>query len=241
MLTASLTAKTMSTCCPSPASECQRACFVCPMPGLLAAEGRGWAAGGLHGEPLQGHSARLPVAPQRAGMTCRQAGTAACARPVPHTCCTPCAPHRSAPSSTDSMGINLDPQFVRDLTVLIAASAAAGVVMGLLGASSGRQQALQQGGAGSAGCCARGRAAAKLRPHLAMCSATRAAPACLPSAPLPRAGQPAINGYFVAGSLVGPGGFKLIKEIVQVGVGGCAGVRVGVRVWVCGWTCTHRS
>ncbi len=28
--------------------------------------------------------------------------------------------------------------------------------------------------------------------------------------------QPVINGYFIAGSLIGPGGFKLIKEIVQV-------------------------
>ncbi|EFN57909.1 hypothetical protein CHLNCDRAFT_7714, partial [Chlorella variabilis] len=57
--------------------------------------------------------------------------------------------------------MNLDPQFVKDLTVLIAASAAAGLAMGAVG-------------------------------------------------------QPAINGYFVAGSLVGPGGLKLIKEIVQV-------------------------
>ncbi|KAI3427997.1 hypothetical protein D9Q98_006384 [Chlorella vulgaris] len=61
----------------------------------------------------------------------------------------------------DTMGMNLDPQFVRDLTVLIAASAAAGLAMSAVG-------------------------------------------------------QPAINGYFVAGSLVGPGGLKLIKEIVQV-------------------------
>lgn len=63
--------------------------------------------------------------------------------------------------SDDSMGMNLDPQFVKDLTVLIAASAGAGLVMASLG-------------------------------------------------------QPAINGYFIAGSLVGPGGLKLIKEIVQV-------------------------
>jgi hypothetical protein len=60
------------------------------------------------------------------------------------------------------MGMQLDPQFVKDLTVLIAASAAAGLAVGALG-------------------------------------------------------QPAINGYFVAGSLVGPGGLRLIKEIVQVG------------------------
>ena len=63
------------------------------------------------------------------------------------------------------MGMNLDPQFVRDLTVLVAASAGAGLLMAWLG-------------------------------------------------------QPTINGYFIAGSLVGPGGLKLIKEIVQVGVGG---------------------
>lgn len=69
----------------------------------------------------------------------------------------------AAPSrSSEALGIQLDPQFVRDLTILIAASAAAGVAMGCLG-------------------------------------------------------QPAINGYFLAGSLVGPGGLKLIKEIVQVG------------------------
>ena len=64
--------------------------------------------------------------------------------------------------------MNLDPQFVRDLTVLISASAGAGLLMAALG-------------------------------------------------------QPPINGYFVAGSLVGPGGLKLIKEIVQVGVGGRTG------------------
>jgi hypothetical protein len=63
---------------------------------------------------------------------------------------------------SEAMGMNLDPQFVRDLTVLISASAGAGLLMAALG-------------------------------------------------------QPPINGYFVAGSLVGPGGLKLIKEIVQVG------------------------
>ncbi|PSC72593.1 K(+) efflux antiporter 4-like isoform A [Micractinium conductrix] len=63
--------------------------------------------------------------------------------------------------SDESMGMNLDPQFVKDLTVLIAASAAGGLIMGSLG-------------------------------------------------------QPAINGYFIAGSVVGPGGLSLIKEIVQV-------------------------
>lgn len=72
---------------------------------------------------------------------------------------------------------------MRDLTILIAASAAAGVLMGCLG-------------------------------------------------------QPAINGYFLAGSLVGPGGLKLIKEIVQVSSragpacagAGCAEVH-GMSVW----------
>jgi Kef-type K+ transport system membrane component KefB len=59
------------------------------------------------------------------------------------------------------MGLNLDPQFVRDLTILIASCAAAGCVMEALG-------------------------------------------------------QPTINGYFIAGSLVGPGGLKLVKELVQV-------------------------
>lgn len=75
--------------------------------------------------------------------------------PFPLPACAPAA-------CSDTMGMNLDPQFVRDLTVLIAASAAAGLAMSAVG-------------------------------------------------------QPAINGYFVAGSLVGPGGLKLIKEIVQVG------------------------
>lgn len=58
--------------------------------------------------------------------------------------------------------MNLDPHLVKDLTVLIAASAVGGLALSTLG-------------------------------------------------------QPAINGYFIAGSLVGPGGLKLIKEIVQVG------------------------
>ncbi len=31
--------------------------------------------------------------------------------------------------------------------------------------------------------------------------------------------QPVINGYLVAGAIVGPGGFALIKELVQVGLG----------------------
>ena len=54
------------------------------------------------------------------------------------------------------MGLTLDPQLIRDLTVLIASSTAGGALM----------EALR---------------------------------------------QPVINGYFIAGSLVGPGGLKLIK------------------------------
>ncbi|GAB4816982.1 hypothetical protein N2152v2_004028 [Parachlorella kessleri] len=67
----------------------------------------------------------------------------------------------SKPNEEGSMGLNLDPQFVRDLTILIAASAAAGCLMEALG-------------------------------------------------------QPTINGYFIAGSIVGPGGLKLVNELVQV-------------------------
>jgi len=54
------------------------------------------------------------------------------------------------------MGLTLDPQLVRDLTVLITSSTVGGMVL----------EALK---------------------------------------------QPVINGYFLAGSVVGPGGFKLIK------------------------------
>lgn len=54
------------------------------------------------------------------------------------------------------MGLTLDPQLVRDLTVLITSSTAGGMVLEMLR-------------------------------------------------------QPVINGYFLAGSAVGPGGFKLIK------------------------------
>lgn len=32
--------------------------------------------------------------------------------------------------------------------------------------------------------------------------------------------QPVINGYLVAGAIVGPGGLQLIKELVQVGRAG---------------------
>ena len=59
-------------------------------------------------------------------------------------------------------------------------------------------------------------------------------------------GQPTINGYFIAGSLVGPGGLKLIKEIVQVGGWGArwggwrarqvAGAVLGAAAW-----CMHAS
>lgn len=51
-------------------------------------------------------------------------------------------------------------------------------------------------------------------------------------------GQPAINGYFLAGSLVGPGGLKLIKEIVQVsGRAGpvCAGTGCAEVHGMSGW------
>ena len=54
------------------------------------------------------------------------------------------------------MGLTLDPQLIRDLTVLITSSTVGGMVM----------EALR---------------------------------------------QPVINGYFIAGSVVGPGGLKLVK------------------------------
>jgi len=40
--------------------------------------------------------------------------------------------------------------------------------------------------------------------------------------------QPVMNGYLVAGAIVGPGGLQLIKELVQVGGGlfGAAGCDV---------------
>ena len=55
-----------------------------------------------------------------------------------------------------AMGLTLDPQLIRDLTVLITSSTVGGMVM----------EALR---------------------------------------------QPVINGYFIAGSVVGPGGLKLVK------------------------------
>ncbi|KAG7672986.1 hypothetical protein Ndes2526B_g08487 [Nannochloris sp. 'desiccata'] len=67
----------------------------------------------------------------------------------------------SKPNEEGSMGLTLDPQFIRDLGVLIGVCAVGGLAM----------------------------------------EAVR---------------QPTINGYFLAGSAVGPGGLKWIKEIVQV-------------------------
>ncbi|KAL3132500.1 hypothetical protein ABBQ32_009046 [Trebouxia sp. C0010 RCD-2024] len=66
----------------------------------------------------------------------------------------------SKPKSS-SLGLTLDPQLIRDLTVLITSSTIAGMAL----------EAVK---------------------------------------------QPVINGYFIAGSLVGPGGAGLIKELVQV-------------------------
>jgi len=67
----------------------------------------------------------------------------------------------SKPNEEGSMGLTLDPQFIRDLGLLIGVCAVGGLAM----------------------------------------EAVR---------------QPTINGYFLAGSAVGPGGLKWIKEIVQV-------------------------
>ena len=58
------------------------------------------------------------------------------------------------------MGLVLDPQLIRDLTVLITSSTAGGMIL----------EALK---------------------------------------------QPVINGFFLAGSVVGPGGFKLIKVALE--------------------------
>ncbi|KAK9833979.1 hypothetical protein WJX81_000500 [Elliptochloris bilobata] len=60
-----------------------------------------------------------------------------------------------------ALGLTLDPQLMRDLTVLISSSVAGGMLL----------EAVK---------------------------------------------QPVINGYFIAGSVVGPGGLQLIKELVQV-------------------------
>lgn len=67
----------------------------------------------------------------------------------------------SKPNEEGSMGLTIDPQLIRDLSLLVSIAALAGMCMEALG-------------------------------------------------------QPAINGYFVAGSLVGPGGLGWIKETVQV-------------------------
>ena len=65
------------------------------------------------------------------------------------------------PYRDSQMGLTLDPQLVRDLTVLITSSTAGGMVLEMLR-------------------------------------------------------QPVINGYFLAGSVVGPGGFKLVKVPFKV-------------------------
>lgn len=67
----------------------------------------------------------------------------------------------SKPNTEGSMGLTLDPQLIRDMSLLIITSALAGQLMAALG-------------------------------------------------------QPTINGYFLAGSLLGQGGFGLAKEIVQL-------------------------
>jgi Kef-type K+ transport system membrane component KefB len=67
----------------------------------------------------------------------------------------------SKPNTEGSLGLTLDPQLIRDMSLLIVFSAAAGQLMAAIG-------------------------------------------------------QPTINGYFLAGSLMGQGGFGLAKEIVQL-------------------------
>jgi Kef-type K+ transport system membrane component KefB len=67
----------------------------------------------------------------------------------------------SKPNIEGSLGLTLDPQLIRDMSLLIITSALAGQLMAALG-------------------------------------------------------QPTINGYFLAGSLLGQGGFGLAKEIVQL-------------------------
>ena len=88
--------------------------------------------------------------------------------PPPPTQPAPCTATHSwldAPPNAvcrqESMGLNLDPAFVRDITTLVGASSLAGLAMETLG-------------------------------------------------------QPTINGYFIAGSVIGPGGLNLVKELVQV-------------------------
>eukprot|EP00889_Picochlorum_renovo_P001812 jgi/Picre1/28842/NNA_004239.t1 len=67
----------------------------------------------------------------------------------------------SKPNTEGSLGLTLDPQLIRDMSLLIVMSAAAGQFMAAIG-------------------------------------------------------QPTINGYFLAGSVMGPGGLGLAKEIVQL-------------------------
>ena len=67
----------------------------------------------------------------------------------------------SKPNEEGSLGLTLDPQLIRDMSLLIVVSAVAGLAMASIG-------------------------------------------------------QPTINGYFMAGSLIGPGGLGLAKEIVQM-------------------------
>jgi len=44
-------------------------------------------------------------------------------------------------------------------------------------------------------------------------------------------GQPVINGYLVAGAIVGPGGLQLIKELVQVRMMGFGASTAALAVW----------
>lgn len=67
----------------------------------------------------------------------------------------------SKPNEEGSLGLTIDPQLIRDMSLLIVVSAAAGLLMAAIG-------------------------------------------------------QPTINGYFLAGSFIGPGGLGLTKEIVQL-------------------------
>ena len=178
--------------------------------------------------------------------------------------------------------MNLDPQFVKDLTVLIAASAAGGLIMGSLGgcrrlgeggrelpfgrstgAAPGQQHCPHRRPWWDGSCCwllwcARRAAGVALVQLTALPLARRRPPLPVGSERWRRAGggvpmrnalltasstsacaffllflltagQPAINGYFIAGSVVGPGGLSLIKEIVQVG----QRARCGYTAWVC--------
>ena len=76
------------------------------------------------------------------------------------------------------MGLTLDPQLIRDLTVLIASSSVRIHHYTPLSHPTRRHQIVGGG--------------------------------------MELLGQPVINGYFIAGSLVGPGGLGWVKELVQV-------------------------